>query len=151
MKFVIFAPHENALTEVRAALHNSDNVEFRVETMPEATRDCDALILPGVFAHDRYGGRADTERAQVLVNKSGDVAPTLIVATPSYAPYFKGSRPVPKESKLIDIIAKCIDAIENSPEYSISRVAIPLESMGFEGIDKQLVASAFHRTLSSAD
>ncbi|MCC3316424.1 hypothetical protein [Nocardia africana] len=151
MKFIIFAPCENALAEARSALRNLDNVEFRVGTMPEATQNCDALILPGVFAHDRYGGRADTERAQVLVNKSGDVAPALIVATPSYAPYFKGSHPVPEESKLSDILAKCISAAKNSAEHSISTVAIPIESMGFEGIDKRLVASAFHRSLSSAD
>lgn len=151
MKFVIFAPYENALVEARAALHNLDNVEFRVGAMPEATRSCDALILPGVFAHDRYGGRTDTERAQILVNTTGDVAPEFIVATPSYAPYFKGSHPAPEESKLSEILDKCIAVIKNSAGHSISTVAIPLESMGFEGMDKRLVASAFHRTLSSVD
>lgn len=151
MKIVIFATQQPELVEIRESLTHLKRVEIRIGTMPEVTQDCDALLFPGIFAHDRYGGRAIPKQAQVLVNNIGDTAPRLIVATPSYAPHFRGNHPEPSESAISEVLSKCFVAIKQSRELAIDTVAIPIESMGFEGIDKKLVASAFRHALSIAD
>ncbi|MBF5000910.1 hypothetical protein IRT45_27605 [Nocardia sp. BSTN01] len=148
MKIVIFASHQPELVETEESLGHLKHVEIRIGIMPELTRDCDALILPGVFAHDRYGFRAIPKQAQVLVNNLGDTAPRLVVATPSYAPHFRGSHPEPGKSAISEMLSKRFVAIKRSREHAIDTVAIPLDSMSFEGIDKKVVASSFCHALS---
>ncbi|MFE6336250.1 hypothetical protein ACFVOK_24045 [Streptomyces sp. NPDC057798] len=51
----------------------------------------DAVLMAGLFAHERYGGRPSFSEAEVLENRRGDGWPDLVIVPPT--------RPMTKDSE----------------------------------------------------
>ncbi|WP_328873146.1 hypothetical protein OHT76_25275 [Streptomyces sp. NBC_00287] len=43
----------------------------------------DAVLMAGVFAHERYGGRPSFSEAEILENRRGDGWPDLVIVPPT--------------------------------------------------------------------
>jgi len=85
MKYVIASASDRVVAACRDFLGDGDGLTFRSGSVPEAGWDCDIAVLSFPLAHERYGGKPQVGRAQVLANERSDGAPKIILATPPLA------------------------------------------------------------------
>jgi hypothetical protein len=147
MRLVICAQSESRLTEWREALGDISGLDFRFGTMPDVSFGCDAMIIPAFLAHDRYGGKPESDRAQIIENLRGDSLPALIVATPSYAPLSTKSFDHSLAStRLRDVFDKCLEAVRDYNAVhcgsQIRSIAINVAALGAGGLTDRSAADS---------
>ncbi|MCU1648283.1 MAG: hypothetical protein JWN03_8558 [Nocardia sp.] len=148
MRIVFVAASEVLLDPWREALGKAEGVEFKVGAMPDVAFGCDAILIPGIIAHDRYGGIGQPRRAQILENLRGDGNPDLIVASPNYSNVFGADGNHARAiSSLREVFLACFQAVEDynsgSQDHSIESVAVPVAAVRVDGLKPKDVASAF--------
>ncbi|MET7282668.1 hypothetical protein ABZS29_30850 [Kribbella sp. NPDC005582] len=152
MRYVIAASTERMVETCRQGLRDLSNVEFRVGSVPETGKDCDAAILSSPLAHERYGGIPRMGVAQVLANTRGDGAPGIILATPlspvSAVGVTAGRLEV--EEHVVYVLSACLEAFLN--QYSEcnneSSVLIHLEAAAIDQRDLSAPIRGIRRVLS---
>lgn len=82
MRFVIASSSERKLSEVSRLLGHLAYVVFRLGSVSEVAKGCDAGVMHYTVAHSRYGGSPVIGQAQVVRNLRNDGAPPIILATP---------------------------------------------------------------------
>lgn len=80
MKLIVTSQNQEILDLWRENLAEVGPVEFG--TTPAQWRDVDAVVISGMWAFDRYGGRPSRENAQVLQNDRGDGLPRRVIVPP---------------------------------------------------------------------
>ncbi|MFF1561720.1 hypothetical protein [Streptomyces sp. NPDC058279] len=80
MKIYVTSLQQSTLDLWSRLLPTSLGIEFVNERI--RTVQADALVMSGVWAFDRYGGRPDREVAQVLSNSKDDGLPEWIIVPP---------------------------------------------------------------------
>ena len=87
-----------------AVFHDIPSVVFREIEIRAlmGLSDIDAVLMMGIFAHERYGGRPILGQSQILKGDSRPGSPTWIVTTPSFPAHLEGrSRPTGKDEFVI--------------------------------------------------
>lgn len=82
MRFVIASSSERKLFEVSRLLGGLSYVEFRLGSVAEVAKGCDAEVMHFTLAHNRYGGSPVVGQSQVVRNLRNDGAPPIILTTP---------------------------------------------------------------------
>jgi hypothetical protein len=96
MKITIASDQEAVVAVWRQELASVPGVSFSAD--PQTAFPADAVVLSGIFAFDRYGGRPRNDAAQILVNRHDDGFPGLVVVPPSLPAVFdEAGRPVIRE------------------------------------------------------
>lgn len=80
MKIYVTSLQQSTLDRWSRLLPESMKIEFVNESSRSVRPD--VLVMSGVWAFDRYGGRPNRETAQVLSNSRGDGLPEWIVVPP---------------------------------------------------------------------
>ncbi|WOI59450.1 hypothetical protein [Streptomyces fradiae] len=80
MKIYVTSFRQSTLDCWSSLLPESMEIEFVNES--SRSIQADVLVMSGVWAFDRYGGRPNREAAQVLSNSRGDGLPEWIVVPP---------------------------------------------------------------------
>ncbi|GHF11249.1 hypothetical protein [Streptomyces fumanus] len=80
MKIYVTSLQQSTLDHWSRVLPESMGIEFVNESSRSVRAD--ALVMSGVWAFDRYGGRPNREAAQVLPNSRDDGLPEWIVVPP---------------------------------------------------------------------
>lgn len=104
MKIYITSQHEQTLSLWRRTLPNDPEIEFALNS--DGAIQADVLVMSGVWAFDRYGGKPDHTAAQVRENVRGDGLPDWIIVPPF--------RPTIERDGIIEIRA---DFKNVSPSY----------------------------------
>ncbi|MCG8924056.1 hypothetical protein [Lentzea sp. CC55] len=81
MKIYVTSRQSSTL-DLWARLLRSDSAEIEFVDESRRTVQADVIVMSGVWAFDRYGGRPDREKAQILPNLRGDGLPSWIVVPP---------------------------------------------------------------------
>jgi len=136
----------------RQVLQGLVNVEFRVGSVPETGKDCDAAILGWPLAHERYGGVPRIGVAQILANTRDDGAPGIILATPPGPSPAGGVTVVGLEAEehMVYVLSACLEAFLNRyPERkNESSVLIHLEAAAIDQRDLSAPIRGIRRVLS---
>ncbi|MEU6263193.1 hypothetical protein [Saccharopolyspora shandongensis] len=80
MKIYVTSRHQSTLDLWARLFPASTVIEFVNESVRSVRAD--VLVMSGVWAFDRYGGRPNREAAQILSNARGDGLPEWIVVPP---------------------------------------------------------------------
>lgn len=80
MKICITSRRQETLELWKRLLPDSPSVEFVNEN--DAEIHSDVLVMSGIWAFERYGGRPSRDAAQILANTRGDGLPDWIVIPP---------------------------------------------------------------------
>lgn len=80
MKLYVTSQNQDTLDLWSRTLPATEAIEF-VRT-PDCRVEVDAVVMSGIWAFDRYGGRPNRERAQVLQNNSDDGLPGKVIVPP---------------------------------------------------------------------
>ncbi|MEU1186019.1 hypothetical protein [Streptomyces sp. NPDC005859] len=133
--YVIASGTERAVAACRAALGGISEVDIRVGSVPETGWDCDAAILNGPLAHERYGGAPRRGEVQILANRLKDGAPPVIVAAAPRAMDRAVTEPtdVEIEDYVQDVLTSCVSAIVAAfPDRGEVRVLVHLEGAALD-------------------
>ncbi|MBC2908240.1 hypothetical protein [Streptomyces cupreus] len=88
MRLVITSQKTDTLDRWQRAFEGCAEVTCR--RGPRAETPVDAVLMAGLFAHERYGGRPSFSEAEILQNRRGDGCPDLVIVPPT--------RPMAKDS-----------------------------------------------------
>ncbi|WP_336084159.1 hypothetical protein [Nocardia sp. SSK8] len=147
-RFMVAAQSHTTIERWRDAKPAGLDVAFFEGPPAKRPDDCDAEIMPGFMAYDRYGGTPVAGQSQVLANFRNDSAPKFIVATPPYAPTVGRVDKEIADRKLFDMFHACMNAItshNNAGKSKIEYVLIVADALGLEGIPHDVVSSSFFR------
>jgi len=81
MQLVITSQNTGTLETWRGVFSEFPGVTFQAALRAETP--VDAVLMAGIFAFERYGGRPEFDRAQILENHRGDGWPELVIVPPS--------------------------------------------------------------------
>jgi hypothetical protein len=79
MKIYVASTNSDTLGLWRSVVRNPA-VAFTSTLLPKLR--CDGVLMAGQFAFDRYGGRPERSRAQILRNDKGDGMPPFVIVPP---------------------------------------------------------------------
>ncbi len=154
MRYVLAASTERIVETCSEALQDLVNIEFRVGSVPETGKGCDAAILSSPLAHERYGGIPRIGVAQLLVNTRGDGAPGIILATPPIPLQTVGvaAADFEVEEHVVYVLSACLEVFLNRfPERkSESSVLVHLEAAAIDREDLEAPIRGIRKVLSGA-
>ncbi|MEU1180447.1 hypothetical protein ABZ464_22845 [Streptomyces sp. NPDC005820] len=133
--YVIASGTEDVAAACRAALGGIPGVDIRTGSVPETGGDCDAAILNGPLAHERYGGVPRKGEVQVLANRLKDGAPPVILAAAPRALDAAVTDPDDAEIEdyVQDVLASCVSAFAAEfPDRDEVRVLVHLEGAALD-------------------
>ncbi|GAB2913764.1 hypothetical protein [Streptomyces mayteni] len=81
MQIIITSRNAETVQTWQRVLEGDPDVHLQVGNRAQVP--VDAVVMAGIFAHERYGGRPSYETAEILVNKRGDGQPLLVIVPPS--------------------------------------------------------------------
>ncbi|WP_431999232.1 hypothetical protein [Streptomyces sioyaensis] len=81
MDIIITSDNDSTLALWRTHLSSLPEVSFTNER--PAGIEADAVVISGIYAFERYGGRPNTTAAQIVTNTKDDGFPGLVVIPPS--------------------------------------------------------------------
>lgn len=150
LKLVIGSVRQDVADHCAELLADLNGIEYRVGSPVEAALGCDVALMNFQFAMDRYGGRPEFGKSNIVKNTRNDGFPSTIVTTPPFEP----GPPVADEDELQDrlyiMFSKPVEAILTSPflrDRTVILMLIHVEGLGLDRIGLDRALSALRRVL----
>lgn len=151
MRYIVAATSEAILRSWRRGLADLGNVQFKAGYGTETVGDADAAIVQFYLAHDRYGGKPEIGRSQLLRNERNDGYPRYILTTP---PFLAGKHIEDAETfgdRLFFTFSSCILAAQAhnaaSRDDQIKSLYLHVDGMGLERFPEGVAVEAFRRAV----
>ncbi|MGW8556876.1 hypothetical protein [Streptomyces tubercidicus] len=154
MNIIIASDNDSTLTLWRTHLSSIADISFTKDR--PAQIEADAVVISGIYAFERYGGRPNTTAAQTITNMTGDGLPGVVIIPPSLPVILNSEkRPVvhPDYTEIspacyaISHTLKVIDALNAEGEQAIRRVILPLPLLGMNSPRDASTPSSVRRAI----
>ncbi|MGW7572961.1 hypothetical protein [Streptomyces sp. NPDC054765] len=154
LNIIITSDNDSTLALWEAHLSPLPEVSFTKERA--AYIEADAVVISGVYAFERYGGRPNTTAAQIVTNVTGDGLPGVVIIPPSVPVILDSEkRPVvhPDYTEVspayyaISHTLKVIDALNAEGEQVVRRVVFSLSLLGMNNPRDASTPSSVRRAI----
>ncbi|MFI9262533.1 hypothetical protein ACIGT4_33220 [Streptomyces sioyaensis] len=154
INFIITSDNDSTLALWEAHLSPLAEVSFTRERA--ACIEADAVVISGVYAFERYGGRPNVTAAQIVPNVTGDGLPGVVIIPPSLPMILNSEkRPVvhPDYTEVspayyaISHTIKVIDALNAEGGQVVRRVIFSLPLLGMNNPRDASTPSSVRRAI----
>ncbi|MFD5317723.1 hypothetical protein [Streptomyces sp. NPDC127098] len=155
MQIIITSRNAETLRTWRRFFENDPDVDLQVGNRAQVP--VDAVLMAGIFAHERYGGSPSHDSAEILVNRRGDGQPPLVIVPPGRRMRLDehGRPQVHPDHAAIDpayhTASHVFDAIHQwneTRQETISAIEVSLPLVGFDDPLDESSPQAFRRALT---